>query len=259
MGRSGVTYDLWGSAVNLTYQLRRATSEPGIYVTAVVREMLDDSEEFVPAGTVTIGEPSSRPGDCRRTREHLGAVVLLGRRCRGRAARKPDPAHRMACGADAPRQLSARPVALVRNYLVPLGALLALLVPVAEVSAEDPMVRVIYTAFGFMLLVLLLSGLNVTFFQSAPQGSWRGRIPTIFVDVARFLLIGAGLALILSYVWGAKIGGLFTALGVTSVVIGLMLQNSVGQIVSGLFMLFEQPFRIGDWLVTPRRAVKSSK
>jgi CRP-like cAMP-binding protein len=44
---------------------------------------------------------------------------------------------------------------------------------------------------------------------------------------------------------------LFTALGVTSVVIGLMLQNSVGQIVSGLFMLFEQPFRIGDWLDTP--------
>ena len=36
----------------------------------------------------------------------------------------------------------------------------------------------------------------------------------------------------------------------TSVVIGLMLQNSVGQVVSGLFMLFEQPFRIDDWLDT---------
>jgi CRP-like cAMP-binding protein len=47
-----------------------------------------------------------------------------------------------------------------------------------------------------------------------------------------------------------RIGGVFTALGVTSVVIGLMLQNSVGQIVSGLFMLFEQPFRIDDWLDT---------
>ncbi|MGV0698642.1 mechanosensitive ion channel domain-containing protein [Mycolicibacter sinensis] len=145
----------------------------------------------------------------------------------------------------------ARPVALVRNYLLPLGALLVLLGQVAAVPAQDPTVRVIYTLFGFVLLVLLLSGLNVTFFQSAPKGSWRGRIPTIFVDVARFLLIGVGLALILSYVWGAKIGGLFTALGVTSVVIGLMLQNSVGQIVSGLFMLFEQPFRIGDWLSTP--------
>ncbi len=145
----------------------------------------------------------------------------------------------------------ARPVALTRNYVLPLGALLVLLAKVAEVPEHDPTVRVIYTAFGFVLLVLLLSVLDVTFFQSAPKGSWRGRIPTIFVDVARFLLIGAGLALILSLVWGAKIGGLFTALGVTSVVIGLMLQNSVGQIVSGLFMLFEQPFRIGDWLSTP--------
>lgn len=145
----------------------------------------------------------------------------------------------------------ARPVALARNYLLPLGALLVLLAKVAGVPGEDPTLRVIYTAFGFVLLVLLLAVLDVTFFQSAPQGSWRGRIPTIFIDVARFLLIGVGLALTLSLVWDAKIGGLFTALGVTSVVIGLMLQNSVGQIVSGLFMLFEQPFRIGDWLSTP--------
>lgn len=145
----------------------------------------------------------------------------------------------------------ARPVALARNYLLPLGALMVLLAQVAGVPGHDPTLRIIYTAFGFVVLVVLLSGLNVTFFQSAPKGSWRSRIPTIFVDVARFLLIGVGLALILSHIWGARIGGLFTALGVTSVVIGLMLQNSVGQIVSGLFMLFEQPFRIGDWLSTP--------
>ena len=145
----------------------------------------------------------------------------------------------------------ARPVAMARNYLLPLGALLILLAKVAGLPGQDPALRVIYTVFGVVLLMVLLSVLNVTFFQSAPTGSWRGRIPTIFVDVARFLLIGLGLALTLSHVWGARIGGLFTALGVTSVVIGLMLQNSVGQIVSGLFMLFEQPFRIGDWVSTP--------
>ena len=33
--------------------------------------------------------------------------------------------------------------------------------------------------------------------------------------------------------------------------LGLALQNSVGQIISGLLMLFEQPFRLGDWLDTP--------
>nr|WP_231995997.1 mechanosensitive ion channel family protein [Mycobacterium sp. 852002-51163_SCH5372311] len=145
----------------------------------------------------------------------------------------------------------ARPVLLLRSYLVPLAALLVLLVNVADIPAQITSVRVLTTVFGFVVLVLLLSGLNATVFEGAPQGSWRQRIPGIFLDVTRFLLIGAGLAVILSYVWGVRVGGLFTALGVTSVVIGLMLQNSVGQIVSGLFMLFEQPFRIGDWLDTP--------
>ena len=110
--------------------------------------------------------------------------------------------------------------------------------------------RILTTVFGFLVLVLLLSGLNATVFEGAPEDSWRKRLPAIFLDVARFALIGVGLALILSYIWGVRVGGLFTALGVTSVVIGLMLQNSVGQIVSGLFMLFEQPFRIDDWLDT---------
>jgi len=145
----------------------------------------------------------------------------------------------------------ARPVLLLRSYLIPLGALLVLLVNVARMPAQFTSVRVLATVFGFVVLVLLLSGLNATVFEGAPQGSWRQRIPGIFLDVTRFVLIGVGLAVIFSYVWGVRVGGLFTALGVTSVVIGLMLQNSVGQIVSGLFMLFEQPFRIGDWLETP--------
>lgn len=144
----------------------------------------------------------------------------------------------------------ARQASLLRNYLLPLGAVLLLLVKASEVPAEDPTVRVLTTAFGFLVLVLLLSLLNATLFQGAPQQSWRKRLPAIFVDVAlradrhRF---GGDPVLHL----GVRVGGLFAALGVTSVVIGLMLQNSVGQIVSGLFMLFEQPFRIDDWLETP--------
>jgi small-conductance mechanosensitive channel/CRP-like cAMP-binding protein len=145
----------------------------------------------------------------------------------------------------------AQPVNLLRSYLVPLAALLVLLVKVARVPAHFDSIRVLATVFGFVVLLLVLSGLNATVFEGAPEASWRKRVPTIFRDVTRFLLIAVGLALIFSYVWGVRVGGLFTALGVTSVVIGLMLQNSVGQIVSGLFMLFEQPFRIGDWLETP--------
>jgi Mechanosensitive ion channel/Cyclic nucleotide-binding domain len=38
---------------------------------------------------------------------------------------------------------------------------------------------------------------------------------------------------------------------VSSIVLGLALQNSVGQIISGLLVLFEQPFQLGDWIETP--------
>jgi small-conductance mechanosensitive channel len=144
----------------------------------------------------------------------------------------------------------ARQVGLLRNYLLPLAALLLLLVKASQIPAGEAPVRILTTVLGFLVLLLLLSGLNATVFEGAPEESWRKRVPAIFLDVTRFALIGVGLTLILSYIWGVRVGGLFTALGVTSVVIGLMLQNSVGQIVSGLFMLFEQPFRINDWLDT---------
>lgn len=144
-----------------------------------------------------------------------------------------------------------RPVELLRNYILPLGALLVLLIGANQISTTATPVRAVATVFGFVVLLLLLSGLKATLFQGAPEGSWRKRIPSIFLDVARFVVIAIGLAMILSVVWGANVGGLFTALGVSSIVLGLALQNSVGQIISGLFLLFEQPFRLGDWIDTP--------
>jgi small-conductance mechanosensitive channel len=145
----------------------------------------------------------------------------------------------------------ARPVHLIRNYMLPLAALLVLLIGVMQISGEATPVRVVATLFGVVVLVLLLSGTNATVFQGAPEGTWRKRIPSIFLDVARFALIALGVGLILAYIWGAHIGGLFTALGVSSIVLGLILQNSVGQIISGLLVLFEQPFQLGDWIETP--------
>ena len=144
----------------------------------------------------------------------------------------------------------ARPVALLRTFIVPLGAFLLLLVNTTDVSVDATGVRIVSTVLGFFVLVMALSGVSATVFASAPSGSWRRRLPTIFIDVARFVIIAVGLAIILAYVWGANVGGLFTALGVSSIVLGLTLQNSVGQIISGLLLLFEQPFQIGDWVDT---------
>src|SRR5262245_26985458 len=75
-----------------------------------------------------------------------------------------------------------RPVSLLRNYLLPLGALLLLLVNATGVPTKDTPVKVVATLFGFVVMVLLLSGVNATLFQAAPEGTWRKRMPAIFVD-----------------------------------------------------------------------------
>ena len=144
----------------------------------------------------------------------------------------------------------ARPIGLLRTFIVPLGALLVLLTQTTGVAWDSSGVRILATVFGIFVLVMVLSGVSATVFQSAPAGSWRRRMPSIFIDVARFAIIAIGVAMIFAYVWGANVGGLFTALGVSSIVLGLTLKNSVGQIISGLLLLFEQPFQMGDWVET---------
>lgn len=142
----------------------------------------------------------------------------------------------------------AGPLRLLRNWVVPAGALFALLGFAIRSPADQVWVRVVATVFGFLVILLVLSSFNVALFANAEPGSWRDRIPTIFVEIARLALVVVGLALLFSWVWDADVGGLITALGVTSIVIGLALQNAVGGVISGLLLLFEQPFKIGDWL-----------
>lgn len=145
----------------------------------------------------------------------------------------------------------ARPVALLRNAVLPALALLILVDQLNDADAEATWPRLTATMFGFLVILFALSGANAALFGQARAGSWRERLPSIFIDLGRLIVIAIGLGVLFSWVWGTDIGGLFAAVGVTSIVIGLAVQTAVGPVIAGLFLLFEQPFRIGDWLDTP--------
>jgi len=144
-------------------------------------------------------------------------------------------------------------VLMIRNVLAPLAAIIILFtqIPQAAGNADFTWSKVAATAFGFVVILVLLNGLNLAIFVTAKQGTWRHRIPSIFVDIARVVLIVVCLAVLFGWIWSADIGGFFTALGVGSIVIGLALQNAVGAVLSGLFLLFERPFEEGDIILTP--------
>ena len=63
----------------------------------------------------------------------------------------------------------ARPVGLLRNYVLPLGAMLLLIVKTSDISTQATGVRIVTTVLGFLVLLMLLAGLNARLFQSAPE------------------------------------------------------------------------------------------
>ncbi len=139
-------------------------------------------------------------------------------------------------------------ISLLRNFIVPVGAFLVLLSQASYLKVDWNWTRIVATVFGFLIILLLVNGLNLVLFETAQKGTWRERVPSIFVEIVRLVLIIVSLGALFAFVWGADIGGLFTALGVGSIVIGLALQHAVGSVISGLLLLFEQPFELGDWL-----------
>ncbi len=149
------------------------------------------------------------------------------------------------------RASRAAPIVLmVRNYLVPVAGVLVLISQPGAWEGTATWPKVTWTIFGLLVIVVTINAINHLVFHRGEKGSWRDRFPTIFSDLIRFVLIVVGIAAVFWWVWDADVAGVFAALGITSIVVGLALQNAVGSIVSGLFLVFEAPFELGDWIDT---------
>jgi small-conductance mechanosensitive channel len=145
---------------------------------------------------------------------------------------------------------AARPIKLLRNWVIPVAGFIGWLALAGLYNTENDWIKSLVTMMGMLILIFVLSALNVAIFRNAKRGTWREKLPSIFVAIVRLVLVIIGVGVMVSVVWGQDIGGLFAALGVTSIVMGLALQNAVGGVISGLLLLFEQPFKIGDFLDT---------
>lgn len=137
---------------------------------------------------------------------------------------------------------------LIRNLIVPVLVLLLFMQHILRLSPDGRVVKSIETLLWVCVIHAALSLLNVVVFEQAGADSWRARVPKLLVDLSRLVLILLGTAIVLATVWNADLAGLVTALGVSSIVIGLALQDTLGSVMSGIALLFERPFSVGDWL-----------
>ena len=142
----------------------------------------------------------------------------------------------------------ARTLRNLRGLVVPSLAILLFVSFVLGFAGQGTAVRVAETVFWIATLYAIVGAFNDAFFGHAATDSWQDRVPTLLRDLIRIALVAAGGLVIYSKVWGQEVGGALTALGVGSVVIGLALQEPLGNLVSGLMLLFERPLKDGDWV-----------
>ena len=137
---------------------------------------------------------------------------------------------------------------IVRNVVLPVLVALAFLTRVVGADPASPLVRIVETLFWVTVLYAGFSAVNVLVFEEAAADTWRARVPQLFLDLTRFLMVLVGAAIVLSVVWKRDLGGLLAALGVGSIVLGLALQDTLGNVMAGIALLFERPFKTGDWI-----------
>ena len=137
---------------------------------------------------------------------------------------------------------------IVRNLIFPSLALFILLNKIIGLSQDTTPLRLVQTGLWLFTIHGSLTVINGLLFDGAKTGTWQANVPRLFRDLSRVFLILCGVAIVLSLVWGTDLGGLIAALGVGSIVIGLALQDTLGNLFSGIALLFERPFTEGDWI-----------
>ncbi len=138
------------------------------------------------------------------------------------------------------------PIRLIRNFILPLAAITIVFTQVIGYSRDTNFVKFIETIIWILVINALIAIINVLFFAGGERSLIKTKVPQLFLDIFRVFMVLLGGAIVLSAVWGADLGGLVTALGLGSFVLGLALQDTLGNLFSGIALLYEKPFSEGE-------------
>lgn len=140
----------------------------------------------------------------------------------------------------------APPVSLFRNLVLPLIALTIVFTQVIGFERATTPVKIAETIIWILIINIALALFNALFFSGSENSLIKTKIPQLFLDIFRVVMVLVGAAIVLSAVWGADLGGMVTALGLGSFVLGLALQDTLGNLFSGIALVYEKPFSEGE-------------
>ena len=97
---------------------------------------------------------------------------------------------------------------------------------------------------------------TVTFGRCFGYPGEQARVPPFLPQITTLLLIATAFFTGLSLFYGVTLPGLLAGSGLIAIVLGLALQDTLGNIFSGLGLQAGKSFRVGDWLIVDGKHVE---
>jgi small-conductance mechanosensitive channel len=108
--------------------------------------------------------------------------------------------------------------------------------------------RTIETLAWLAGILVALSAITNTALMKREGSTFETRYPKLLIDILRLILVLVGGCFVIASVWNQDLSGLLTAVGISSIVLGLALQNTLDNVMAGIAVLVERPFEVGDWI-----------
>ena len=142
----------------------------------------------------------------------------------------------------------AHAIKKIKQYVLPPLAVLLVMRELLKIAKTENSARIVESITWVAVILVGISLINTILTTKKPERKFQIQVPNLFFQVARGLIVlGIGYYLI-SGTWGIDISSLTTALGVGSLAVGLALQDTLSNLVSGFLLLFAKPLKIGDWV-----------
>jgi small-conductance mechanosensitive channel len=141
----------------------------------------------------------------------------------------------------------------VSYVLLPTGAIWLILRVLAQLPADNWGVRAAETAFALTGLYLLLRVAQAILMSLVADQT---RAPKLLFDIVRIGLSVIWGSVMVSSIWNVNLGSLLAAMGVGSIALAFALQEFLGNLLSGMWLLSAHKFGIGDWIMVDGKAAK---
>ena len=138
---------------------------------------------------------------------------------------------------------------LIRDLVLPLMVTLIVLRLIFVVDEQNLPTRIISTVFWSLLIVAIFRLTRAIIGAGEYENDdWRTFIPHMFLRLPPYTIMGYIVFHIIQDVWALPVREMATTLGIGSIVIAFALQDTLSNLVSGLLLVANSPFKTGEWI-----------